>query len=83
MESAMAFPREIAKNGIATGFDSIEHFRHEVYVLAVNDDFDFFHRVKLDGTHNVLALLNLMDYGNVQKSLPSKAAAVLSRGAYA
>ena len=62
MESAMALPREIAKNGVATGFDSIEHFRHEVDVLTFNDDFDFFHRVKLDATHDVLALLDLMDY---------------------
>lgn len=62
MEPTMTLARQTAEDGVATGLDPIEHFRHEAQVLAVNDDLDFLHRVKRNGTHGLLILLNLMDY---------------------
>ena len=62
MKAAVTFARQTAEDGVAAGFDPIEHFRHEAQVLAVDDDLDFFHRVKRNATHSLLVLLNLMDY---------------------
>ena len=62
MEPAVTFARQTAEDGIATGLDPIEYFRHKTQVLAVNNDLDFLHRVKRNVTHGLLILLNLMDY---------------------
>ena len=42
----MSFSRNITEDGVAAGFDSIEHIGNEMQVFSFDDDFDFLHGVQ-------------------------------------
>ena len=58
MEAAVTFAGQAAEDRVAAGFDPVQHFRHEVQMLAVNNNLDFLHRVKRKTTHGLLILLD-------------------------